>query len=516
MTNKPNIVFFMVDQLSAKWLDVASTGVCPTPNLDKLRANGVTFTNAFTSNPVCCASRATLATGLTTRGHGVLENGYQLDPALPTFMRALQQAGWRTSAHGKVHFQPHYKGLYPDYKPYGFDETHITEDPRGGEWLDWVEQEYPEYYDSALATIWPSKIPNFESYGPNKVNLRERIEKIRKDFSWATPQYPRNSAAAYALPFPKEMSQTEWITSHAEKFIRETDSSLPLYAHISYVQPHGPFCPPGEYLEKVKAEKIPAPVAATWKNDPNAPACFTNKNIPKRDWAYARQCYFADIVHLDEQLGRIIQVLEETGRFENTYLFFLSDHGELLGDHGFYGKEERHYDACIHIPLILSGPDMKKGEVRHEFVQLEDICPTVLELASLSFPVMPKMGPALKCDANELSVLPGKSLVELCQGKTPANWRKAAYIESYNPIWSADVSDWARTIRTSQYRYTFYPNGKGEQLFDLINDPDEQRNLVSDKSFAQVRREMRDELLEQIVLQDFPKTRRNLFALGVH
>ena len=87
---RPDIVFFMVDQLSAKWLERAWAGICPTPNIDRLRARGVTFTNAITSNPLCMPTRATLATGLTTRGHGLLENGYELDPALPTFMRTLQ------------------------------------------------------------------------------------------------------------------------------------------------------------------------------------------------------------------------------------------------------------------------------------------------------------------------------------------------------------------------------------------------------------------------------------------
>ena len=98
--SRPRIVFFMVDQLSAKWLEVANTGVCPTPNIDALRRRGVSFSNCITSNPMCCAARATLATGLTTRQHGVLENGYQLDPQLPTFMRVLQEAGWRTGALG--------------------------------------------------------------------------------------------------------------------------------------------------------------------------------------------------------------------------------------------------------------------------------------------------------------------------------------------------------------------------------------------------------------------------------
>ena len=83
-------------------------------------------------------------------------------------MKAMQQGGWRTGAFGKVHLQPHFAGVAPDYRPYGFDVTHITEDARGGEWLDWVEENYPEHYDAVLATIWASYLPGFRSVWPVK------------------------------------------------------------------------------------------------------------------------------------------------------------------------------------------------------------------------------------------------------------------------------------------------------------------------------------------------------------
>ena len=268
---QPNILFFMVDQLSAKWLEAAQNGICPTPNIDRLRARGVTFSNVITSNPVCMATRATLATGLTTRGHGVLENGYQLDPELPTFMRVLQENGWRTGALGKVHFQPHFAGLYPDYKPYGFEVTHITEDSRGGEWLDWVRTDHPAHFEAVLATIWPSKIPQYAAYGPDKENLRARIEAIRPNFQWASPEFPQNTPGAYTLPFPEAVCQTNWITGQALDFLRSTPADQPLYAHISYVQPHSPFCCPADYLPSVAADRIPEPLPAKWVSDQHGP-----------------------------------------------------------------------------------------------------------------------------------------------------------------------------------------------------------------------------------------------------
>ena len=510
------IVFFMLDQLSAKWLEAAWAGVCPTPNIDRLRQMGVTFSNAFTSNPVCMPTRATIATGLSTRGHGVLENGYQLDPRLPTFMRVLQENGWRTGAFGKVHFRPHFAGFHPDYRQYGLDVTHITEDGRGGEWLDWVEANHPEHYEAALATVWATGIPEFGSYGPEKVNLRKRIQAVRRSFKWATPEHPLNTPGYYTLPFPEEVSQTAWITEHAREFLRTSRADHPFFAHVSYVQPHGPFCPPAEYLQYVDPDRIPEPLAAEWQSDPHAPGYFRDKKPRKvPDWRYMRQCYFADIGHLDHQLGQVLGTLEETGRLGDTAIFLLADHGELLGDHGFGGKEERHYDACIRVPLIIAGPGMRRGVTCEEIVQLEDICPTVLDLAGLRMPPMPKMGETLKLAAEDIPTLPGRSLVPLCRGEVPADWRTAAYCESYNAIWSIDPGDWARTVRTRDLRYTLYP-GNGEQMFDLRDDPGEQRNVVAEAEYQEIRRGLRDQLLELIVLQDHPKTRRDLFALGVH
>lgn len=514
--NKPNIVFFMLDQLSAKWLEAATEhGIYPTPNIDALRSRGVSFSNCITSNPVCCPARATLATGLTSRQHGVLENGYQLDPALPTFMQVLQRAGWRTGAFGKVHLQPHYRSQHPDYTPYGFDVTHITEDGRGGEWLDWVETEYPQYYDDALALIWATGIPEFAAYGSGKVDLAERIREIKKDYKWETPEFPENTFGAHTLLFPEEVSQTNWITGHGLAFIRSAPVDQPLFAHISYVQPHGPSHPPAEYMQYVVPEKIPEALPAEWYGDPEAPGYFRDKTPSTKHDLYLRQCYFADIVHLDRQLGLVVDALKETGRTDNTYIILLADHGEMLGDHGFGGKAEKHYDACIRVTLIITGPGLQQGSIHDALVQLEDICPTILDMAEQAMPPMPKDGCHRGKPDADFPDLPGRSLLSLCRGEKIPEWRDAAYSESYCAINSNTPIDWARTVRTTRWRYTWYPDG-GEQLFNLENDPDEQTNLAGDPAHAEAREELRERLLKLIVLQDWPRTRRNLFALGVH
>jgi len=212
------------------------------------------------------------------------------------------------------------------------------------------------------------------------------------------------------------------------------------------------------------------------------------------------------MVHLDKQLGIITDTLKEVRRLDDTYIIFLADHGELLGDHGFYGKEERHYDACIRPPLIISGPGLNKGIISDEFIQHEDICPTVLEMAELTPVALPKMGPYLEIENKDIKILPGESILNICRSETAKSFRKQAYIESYNPIWSIKYSDWARTVIARGYRYTYYPDNNGDQLFDIKNDPDEQINLTGHLEYQDIKRELKDRLMECIIRQDYPKT----------
>ena len=187
-----------------------------------------------------------------------------------------------------------------------------------------------------------------------------------------------------------------------------------------------------------------------------------------------------------------------------------------MGDHGFTRKEERHSDACIRVPLIIAGPGIQQGTICHQPVQLEDICPTILDMINLRFPAMPKMRSYLKVEADQIPRLPGRSLLPLCQENTTVTgWRQAAYSGSCNASWSIALGNWAQTIRTDRYRYTIYP-GQGGQLFDLQNDPDEQHNLVAEADCADIRQQLQYQLMELIIGQDYPETRRILFALGVH
>ncbi len=515
----PDIVLVLFDQLSAKWLEAAQAGACPVPHLDRLAAEGVSFRRAITSNPVCCPARATLATGRTSRQHGVLQNGYALDPAIPTFMRLLQQAGRRTGCFGKLHLHPHFAGLRPDYSVYGFDVTRLTEDPRGGAWLDGVEAEYPEHYEAALATIWAGSIPEFAAYGPDRRDLRPRIRAAREGRDWTSPEVPDGDARHAVLPFPDEVSQTEWITRGAEAFIAETPPDRALFAHVGYVQPHSPFQAPAAYFRDLDDARIPDALPATWRDDPHHPRCWDGggaaEDLPPERVRSMRRCYFADLAHLDAQVGRIRAALEAAGRWERTLLVVAADHGELLYDHAHHGKGNPHYDACVRVPLLVAGPGLRGGLVRDEFVQLEDLFPTFLDAAGLEAPAPPAAGPYLR--GVQPARLPGRSLLPLCRGEAaPADGRDHAYAESYSDIFSCTPDAWARTVRTDRWRYTRFPGGAGEQLFDLERDPDELVNRVADPACRDALTELRERLLDAVILQDHPHPPRGLFSHGVH
>lgn len=506
---RPDILLVMVDQLAARWLEHARHGVADVPNLRRLTDTGVRFDTAFTGNPVCSPARATIATGLTGQGHGVTECGYRLDPAVPTFMQALQGAGWRTGAFGKLHLHPQIDGVHPDYRPYGFDVTHISEDPRAGAWLDWVRTRHPEHYRAAQATVWMTMIPQLRDYGPEHADLRAEIEQAQR-------LHPEATGEAYPLPFPAEVSQTAWITDRACEFLRGTPATTPLFAQVSYVQPHNPFTPPAEYVPGVDPGRLPPPVAAEWSGDPRVPYFaqerYATPSYDTGDWRHDRRLYFADLAHLDAEIGRLLDCLTETGRLDNTYLIFTSDHGELLHDHGLLGKWERHYDSCIRVPLTVHGPGLTPG-VQTELVELLDIAPTMFDLAGLEHPSLaqPDLGRGRHPD--RIPRLAGRSLLPLCHGENPA-WRDAVYIQSNNNHWEASPRSWARTIRTARFRYTAYLAGGGEQLFDMEADPDEQHNLAGAPDFEELRRGLRDRLFELVVLDGYPNSPRQLHGIG--
>ena len=472
------------------------------PEFARLQKQGVTFTRAFTENPVCTPARASIATGLSSAANGVGECGYRLDPELPTFMRELQRAGWTTAAFGKLHFLPQLESISPDYRTYGFDVVCNTEDTRAGEWLDWVRDTHPQWYEAALATVWMTMVPELENYGPNGEDLRSAIIAAQERF-------PSTRQLAYELPFPAEISQTAWITDRACEFIDQLPAE-DVFVQVSYVQPHNPFAPPSDFVDCVNTDAIPEPVAAEWEHDAipyfQQPR-YDTVTYADADWRRERQLYFADLAHLDHELGRLRRSLEAAGRLNDCLFVFTSDHGELLHDHGLLGKWERHYDACIRIPLIIASTSAQPGE-RTELVKHTDLTATIYDWAGVQAPRM-----STGSDVS-IPMLHGRSMTGLLAGQSDPSWPSEVHVQSNNSHAEVSPRSWARTIRTARYRYTCFLASGGEQLFDLLDDPDEQVNLAGDARHTDVLNDLRARLFELAVTDAFPNTPRGLYRLG--
>ncbi|MHA6480920.1 sulfatase family protein [Paenibacillus sp. strain BS8-2] len=458
MINKPNMVLFTVDQLAAASLHCYGGKTASTPNIDGLANRGMRFDRFYAHSPLCAPNRASIYTGRSTEIHGITRNNLVLTEDLPTFAHVLKGEGYRTGAFGKFHLTPMQRPLPKDFAYLGFDQSIGTEDSKLGPWLDWVEREHPAHFDKALAVSWP--MPYISEYGEEGRNLRpawdEAHEKymkpLREQSDWRL---------MYGSPLPKELHQTTYITDVSLQFMgkqRREHPEQPFFCHVSYVDPHDPYDPPAPYDTMYKPEDMEAAVPRAKEHYDYSPL------EDKRDFhgfrgiaddeakvKKLRALYQGSLTFLDDQIGRLIMWLEEEGLMDNTVILFTSDHGDMLGDHGFITKGLMHYDKSIRCPLIVSGAGITKGSTDRLSTSL-DLFPSLCELGG----------------AAGLPPVEGLSFIPTCGGLPEAeSWSEVTVqLERAKSIVTDD--GWRLTVYNEQ--------GKG-QMFNLQEDPDEQRDL---------------------------------------
>ncbi|NOY81060.1 MAG: sulfatase-like hydrolase/transferase [Kiritimatiellaeota bacterium] len=475
-----NIVLILADQLSARWLGCYGTFAAHTPNLDALAARGVRFERCFSNHPVCMPARATIFTGRSAPLHGVFYNGYELDPAMPTFPRLLRENRVQTLGVGKFHLECHGRSACNDVEKYGFERAETTEDIRCGHWLDWVRVRHPDSYEQALATVWPE--PHLARYGPDGIDLRPALAAAKQ-------RHPSRPVAPMTWPsvVPEEVCQTRWITDRAIRFLEERDSDRPFFLNVSYVDPHDPYDPPARFLELIDPELVPRRVRSDDPALAELSARFSRLPFVHRfadcgedAWATMRRYYLASLAFIDEQVGRLLDFLEHTGLARNTLVLFTADHGDMLGDHGFPTKGAWHFDACRRVPLIVAGPQVHPRTFPG-VVSLLDLFPTIADYA---------------CDRpSAFPPIEGRSLRPLLEGGTDPDRPKAVLVESYGSYGNTDLELTARSVVTVQHAYTRFGNGD-ELLFDLGADPDECVNLACRKEARQWKHALRAAMLD--------------------
>jgi arylsulfatase A-like enzyme len=470
----PNIVFVMADQLPAAQVGCYGSGVDSTPTLDRLAAEGLRFDRCYATSPICAPNRATLLTGRSPAIHGLVENCQALPNDTPTYAHLLQRRGYRTGGFGKFHQTPMRMPAPQDASFLGFDESWITEDVKWP-WAEYIAEHHAENLDEALALCWTFWNKPQTHLRDEAVKAVERILKPRQD---ASPH-----RIMFESPVPADLHDTAVITGLGIDFVERhlaEHPDEPFLCHLSYVDPHDPYDPPHPYASMFNPEDMPAPIPGEWTEEsfPTLEAGqrfadFDRLTREPQTMAKMRALYHGTLKLMDDQIARLINVLEEKGVRGQTVFVFTTDHGDLLGDHALPTKGIKPYDTGIRCPLILAGPGIETGVV-DDLVCTLDFFPSFCDLAGIP--------------EEERIPHEGRSFVPGSRGE-----KRDAVLVGYQNMHTVVTDD--------RWRLTVWDGEDGGQLFDLANDPQEQQNRYHDPDCAARRERM---LRELIRLQNEP------------
>jgi len=428
---QPNIILIMTDQHRGDAVGYEEGSKVITPNLNKLAAEGVYFTNAYSSVPSCTPARAGLLTGLSPWHHGMLGYGRVARKYGYEMPGMLQELGYYTFGIGKMHW-------YPQKALHGFNGTLVDESGR-------IEQDgFVSDYRDWFKLQAPGLDPDATGIGWNEHN-----------------------SATYKLD--ENLHPTYWTAQTAIDLIHNFKLMKPLFLKISFARPHSPYDPPKRFLEMYKDVEIDGPVVGEWAKKyaewPEHPSAFYG-NYGDDHAIESKRHYYANITFIDEQIGRVVEALKEAGMYDNSMICFTSDHGDMLGDHNHWRKTYA-YEGSSRIPYLLKWPEWmeaeaEKGSEMLQAVELRDFLPTFIDAAGGTVP----------------DDMDGASLLSLIKDKD-TKWRRYIDLE-HASIYDRDNYWCSLTDGRRKYIWFFF-TGK-EQLFDLDSDPQELVDLsVSSK-----------------------------------
>jgi arylsulfatase len=461
---RPNILLFCTDQQRSDTISALGNTHIRTPNMDRLVRDGTVFTNAYCQTPICTPSRASFLTGCYASSLHVNRNGNEYFPAQFTsrlLPRILKSAGYDCGLVGKFHLSSAAKRVEPR-----IDD--------GYRLFEWSHAPRPD---------WPVEQNGYLRWLRNKGTTFQKQYRSRR-----LPNYP----AEFNAGMPAQYHESMWCADTAAQWIRGGMRG-PWFINVNTYAPHPPFDPPGEFLERIDPNAIPAPHwrASDAENQANlAKVDFQSKHrdpaaYPSRA---LRACYYAQVEFVDHCLGLVLDALQSTGQASNTLIVFTSDHGEALGDHGLIHKGCRFYEGLSHVPLMFALPGVVQAGRRSEgLVELTDIVPTILELAGLPRP----------------DYLHGRSVLPILNGQKAGDAHREFVRAEYHDVLDLPDGTHANMIRDPRYKLVRYHGHPGE-LYDLAEDPMEFRNLFDDPGHAKVRAQMADRLFDAVMLTTDP------------
>lgn len=445
----------MTDQQRGDCLGCDGHPVLETPYLDELASEGTRFRRAYSASPSCVPARATLLTGMDQWHTGILGMGKGQGPMRSnyryTLPGTLAAAGYHTQAIGKNHFTPQ-RALN------GYHNTILDESSR---------------------VVSPGFVSDYRAwFERNKTG----------PYGYRDHSVDWNSWMARPTHLPEHLHPTHWTAQQAIEWLSRRDPEKPFFLKVSFARPHSPYDPPQVYYDMYKDRPMPEPAVGEWSagHDGQPTANSVNAWRARRspeEIRRARACYYGSITFIDHQIGRLLYELrmQDPQAYANTFVIFLSDHGDMLGDHHLWRKTYA-YEGSARIPMIVRPPKSwgwPAGLVRDEVVELRDVMPTFLEAAGVDVP----------------PTVDGASLLPLVRGEESAGWRPYLLGEH---CWCYSHEQANLFLTDGREKYIWLPYLGREQLFDLEQDPGERHDLATDPAQAQRVARWRRRLVEEL------------------
>jgi arylsulfatase A-like enzyme len=471
-----NILFIMYDQLRFDYLGCAGHPHLETPNFDRVARMGVRFTNAYCQSPICGASRMSFYTGRYVSSHGAQFNGYPLRVGEQTLGDHLRKVGMGCWLIGKTHMKVDAEGMArlglerdsvigARQAECGFDAW-VRDDGLWAEGPDGFYDEKRSPYNEYLKSRgYPGDNP-WAQYANAGVDAEGQIAS---GWMLTNTDQPAN--------IREEDSETPWLTRQALAFMEEAEG--PWCAHVSYIKPHWPYIVPAPYHAMYGPNHVPAANRSEDERRDTHPvfdAFLSGKVAEAFQREEVRQkvipAYMGLIKQCDDQLGLILDRLEESGAIKDTMIVLTSDHGDYLGDH-WMGEKDFFHDPSVKIPMIVYDPrpeaDPTRGTECAQLVESIDLAATFIEAAGAEVPG---------------HIVEGRSLMPWLRGECP-DWREVVISEydySLRPFGETLVGSSADArlfmVFDGRWKMIHAEGGMRPMLFDLETDPDELNDLA--------------------------------------
>lgn len=458
---RPNILFIMTDDHAAHALSCYGSRVNRTPNLDRIAHEGIRFDRCFATNSICTPSRATILTGKYSHMNGVPVFN-RFDGSQPTVQAMLQQAGYYTAVIGKWH-------LGSD--PTGFDEWNVL--PGQGRYTDPIlydkdgSQVYPGYVTDVITDLTIEALRNRPKDKPFFMLCHHKAPHRE----WTPDERHRLLFAGKEIPEPRTLwddygGRTDALHEQQQSVARDlTRRDLKLAA-------------PPELTGKALQDWLNVKPMEVEVEEGGVKRMLTGEDLVR--WKYMRymQDYLACVQSVDDNTGRLLDWLDEEGLTRNTVVFYTSDQGFFLGDHGLYDKRFM-YDQSIRMPFLVRWPaGIRPGLITGALAINCDFAPTFLELAAGRVP----------------ADMQGRSLMPLLKGRRPHDWRTAMYYRYYHD--PGDHNTRAHYgIRTATHKLIYFWKKDQWECYDLIADPEEMNNIYTDPRAQKTVASLKQQLL---------------------